>query len=127
MASFVKITGVSEILQKLDKANVKVEETLQKAIQKGAQPIKSEMETFISHHKYSGLTASSFIEEYKFIKGKLNVKVGYSVRKGGIAAIFLNIGTPKMAPSFFIDNAIYNNTGYMNKVIKDELLKLLGG
>ena len=113
--------GTSEILQKLEKAGANVEKEIVKALQKSVEKPKNEMLDFVKSHKYSGQTEESFIEEIVNKKGVISLKLGFSVRKGGIAAIFLNLGSPRNPPSFFIEKAIENNIDY----IKNEQEKAL--
>ena len=76
---------------------------------------------YIRQHHLTGQTEDSFVEEIKNETGKIYCEVGFSIRKGGIAALFLNLGTPKIRPSFFIENAIEHN---IDKIKADQLKAL---
>jgi len=123
----IEITGISEILTKLEQANIKAESTILSALKTGTSPMKNDMLSFIQQHHYSGLTEESFVEEFESGKKYIHARVGFSIRKGGIASIFLNVGTPRIAPTYFIDTAIETHNGYLNTVLKKELKKLLEG
>lgn len=101
--------GSSELLKRLEAAGANVEQCIVDALQKSVEKPKEEMLQYIRQHKLTGQTEESFTTEIKHKRNKIYLKVGFDIKKGGIAAIFLNYGTPKIAPSFFIDNAIDNN------------------
>lgn len=101
--------GSSELLKKLEKAGANVEQCIVDALQKSVEKPKAEMLDYIRQHKLTGQTEDSFETEIKHEGNKVYLKVGFDIKKGGIAAVFLNYGTPKIKPSFFIDNAIENN------------------
>ena len=111
MGSKAKIDfyGSSELLKRLEAAGANVEKCIVDALQKSVEKPKEEMLQYIKQHKLTGQTEESFTTEIKHEGNKIYLKVGFDIKKGGIAAIFLNYGTPKIAPSFFIDNAIDHN------------------
>ncbi len=99
----------SELLKKLEKAGANVEKVVADALQKSVEKPKAEMLEYIRQHHYTGQTEESFTTEIKQEGDKVFLRLGFDIKKGGLAAVFLNYGTPKMAPSFFVDNAIDNN------------------
>lgn len=127
--SKIEFFGTSELLKKIEKAGGNVEQACMDALKKSAEIPKKEMLDFIrtlpfdtkhGHHP-TGQTEDSFVEEIKTENGKIYCEIGFSIRKGGIAALFLNLGTPKIKPSFFIDNAIYHN---IDRIKADQLKAL---
>lgn len=108
--------GTSELLQKLEKAGGNVEKAIVNALKKSAEKPKAEMLEYIRQHKLSGATEESFTEEIKSEGDKIYMKVGFDIKKGGLPAVFLNYGTPRIAPSFFVDNAIENNIDEIKRV-----------
>lgn len=125
----VDFYGGAELLQKIEKAGGNVEEALIKAMKKSLEKPKQEMLDFIKQHHLTGVTEDSFIEEIEIDKGVITARIGFSVKKGGLPAIFLNVGTPKMPPTWFIDNAVDNNIDYIyseqKKALQDALGELL--
>lgn len=68
----------------------------------------------------------------------LFVEYGFQIDKGGLPALFLDIGRPgiryksgkvskEQKPSFFIYYAVERNIGKFNEIFKEEVLKELGG
>lgn len=107
--SRIDFYGSSELLKRLEAAGANVEQCVVNALEKSVEKPKAEMLEYIRQHKLTGKTEQSFTTEIKHEGNKVFLKVGFDIKKGGIAAVFLNYGTPKIAPSFFIDNAIEHN------------------
>ena len=57
----------------------------------------------------------------------LYFEYGFDVRKGGLPALFLDIGTPKMKPTFFIYYSLANNRQRIHEIQNEELMKILEG
>lgn len=114
--SKIDFYGTSEFLQKLEKAGGNVEKAIVNALKKSAEKPKQQMLEYMHQHKLSGATMKSFTEEIKSEGDKIYMKVGFDIKKGGLPAVFLNYGTPRIAPSFFIDNAIENNLDEIKRV-----------
>lgn len=115
--------GSSELLKRLEAAGANVEKCIVDALQKSVEKPKEEMLQYIRRHKLTGQTEDSFTTEIKHEENKVYLKVGFDIKKGGIAAIFLNYGTPKIAPSFFIDNAIDHNIDEIKRAQLEALNK----
>ena len=115
--------GSSELLKRLEAAGANVEDCIVEALQKSVEKPKEEMLQYIRQHKLTGQTEDSFTTEIKHDGNKVYLKVGFDIKKGGIAAIFLNYGTPKIAPSWFIDNAIENNIDEIKRAQVEALNK----
>ena len=108
--SRIEFFGTSELLKKIEKAGGNVEKACADALKRSLEKPKQEMLQVIKEHHLTGDTEKSFVEEIKTENGKIYCEVGFSIRKGGIAALFLNLGKPKkIKPEFFIDNAVENN------------------
>lgn len=114
--SKIDFYGSSELLKKLEKAGANVEKAIVNALKKSAEKPKQQMLEYMHQHKLSGATMKSFTEEIKSEGDKIYMKVGFDIKKGGLPAVFLNYGTPRIAPSFFIDNAIENNLDEIKRV-----------
>ena len=123
--SKIEFFGSTELLKKLEEAGGNVEEAITTAIRKSAVKPSNEMLGFIRGHKRSGRTEDSFTEEIKSKDGVITAEFGFSVRKGGLAAIFWNVGTIRQAPKahWFIDNAVENNIDEIIKAQNDALMR----
>lgn len=111
----VDFYGGDELLRKIEKAGGNVEQALIKAMKRSLEKPKQEMMDFIKQHRLTGVTEDSFVEEIEIKDGIITARIGFSVRKGGLPAIFLNVGTPKMPPTYFIDNAVEQNMDFIYK------------
>lgn len=125
--SKVEFFGTSEILKKIEQAGGNVEQACLNALQKSIEKPKQEMLDFIRAHKLTGVTEESFVEEIKQEGNKIYCELGFSIRRGGIAALFLNLGTPKIAPTWFIDNAVDKNIDEIKKAQLDALQECFRG
>lgn len=123
----IEFFGSSELLKKLEAAGANVEQCVIDALHKSVEKPKAEMLEYIRQHKHSGATEESFSEEIKKEGDKVFVKVGFDIKKGGLPAVFLNYGTPRIAPSFFVDNAIDNNIDEIKRAQIDALNKAFKG
>lgn len=52
---------------------------------------------------------------------------GFDAKNGGLPALFLDIGTPKIKPTFFIYYAIERNYPTIHAIQRAELMKILEG
>lgn len=57
----------------------------------------------------------------------LYFEYGFDAKNGGLPALFLDIGTPKIKPTFFIYYAVENNLKAIHEIQKAELTKILEG
>lgn len=55
----------------------------------------------------------------------LYFEYGFDPKEGGLPALFLDIGTPKIKPTFFIYYAVENNLARIHAIQKEELTKIL--
>lgn len=124
MKSKIEFYGSSEIIKQLESAGADVEKEIINAIRKSAVKPSNEMLGFIRQHKRSGRTEDSFTEEIKSKDGVITAEFGFSVRKGGLASIFFETGTPRQAPPayFFISNAVDNS---IDEIIAEQNKALL--
>lgn len=107
----IEFFGSAELLKKIEEAGGKVEDEIIKAIRKSSEKPSEEMLSYIRKHKRTGRTEESWTETIKEKDGVISAEIGFSVRKGGLPAIFHNVGTVRKTPpaSWFVDNAIENN------------------
>lgn len=122
--------GSSELLKKLEAAGANVEQCVIDALQKSVEKPKQEMYDYMKAHTRKGdyvHTIDSFTTEIKKEGDKVFVKVGFDIKKGGLPAVFLNYGTPRIQPSFFIDKAIDDNIDEIKRAQLEALNKAFKG
>lgn len=121
--SRIEFFGTSELLKKIERAGGNVEQACVDALKASIQKPKDEMLQYIRQHHLTGQTEESFTEEIKQENGKIFCKIGFSIKDGGLAALFLNLGTPRIKPSFFIDYAVDHNIDEIKKAQLEALNK----
>ena len=132
MKAKLEFFGEADLLKKIEEAGGNVEESIISAIRKSAEKPSNEMLSFIRKHKRSGRTENSWTETIKNKDGVITAEIGFSIRKGGLPAIFWNVGTPRKAPpaTWFVDNAIESNIDNIineqNEALRKAFADLIG-
>lgn len=122
--------GFEEMIKKIEDAGGTAERAATAAVKADAAATRNELLTFIKKHKETGATEASLVPiEVESFRGKISCKVGFSISNGGLAAIFLNYGTPKIAPTYFIDKAFNNKKKHqaIQEEAMQKVLKRIGG
>lgn len=117
--------GTDEVVRKLDDLGENVEDIVFNALLESAEKPKEEMLNFIKNHKRTGITEGSFKETLKKEDGKIYLEIGFDIKRGGLPALFLNYGTPRQEPYFFIDKAIENNLDEIKKTQEEAMQRAL--
>ena len=126
--SLVEMYGVSELLKNIEKAGGKVDAAVQKAVDRSLEIVGADMQAFMSGHKNTGETMESYEQTSAKSDGnKVTGNAGYNVKKGGLPAIFLDVGTPKIKPSFFRYYAVENNRKQIEEIQRATLNEILEG
>lgn len=124
----IEMYGVSDLLKSIEKAGGKVNEAVAKAVDVSLQIVGSDMQNFMSSHKDTGDTYESFEQLPVVVTGnKVEASVGYNVKKGGLPAIFLDVGTPKQKPYFYRYYAVENNRKRIEEIQRSTLNEILEG
>jgi len=120
----VDFFGFEEYLQKIADAEGNIVDAVVKAAKESSKPISADLLSFVAKHHLTGETEASFtdIQEIEKGYGIISYKLGFDIKKGGLAALFLDIGTPKMKPSFFVYYAFQNNVDNV-KMMQEKALK----
>lgn len=89
--------GFREMFEKLDKANAGVKRITEEALKQTFDAVTPGIEAAIKVHKESGETEAALTKEAEIEWEGLTAKVpvGFKIRDGGLASIFLMYGTPK--------------------------------
>lgn len=124
----IELYGVSELLKKIEKAGGNVDKACEKAVDMSLQIVGADMQNFMSGHKFTGETMSSYEQVPAVVKNnKVEAVVGYDINKGGLPAIFLDVGTPKQKPYFFRYYAVANNSAKLQEIQRATLEEILEG
>lgn len=105
----IQFYGYDEILTALMLSKEKLTKAVAESIKESIQIPKQDMLDFMSKHKYSGKTYESWKESVEANGTVVSVDFGFSIKDGGLPAIFLNLGGLRNPPYYFIDNAINHN------------------
>ena len=135
--SMVSYHGVSSLLQKIEKAQGRVDEAVKKATDASLKVIGNEAQRFMRPlspgQAGTGDTYRSFEQQPAEISGKfVQASVGYNVDEGGLPAIFLDVGwtgTPKREPKrghFWRYYAVENTRKQVAEAQKKALNEILG-
>lgn len=120
------------MIEYLDRANKDVKKITEKALNESFNIVTPGIEAAMTSHRRTGKTERSIAKKrnVKWIGTLASIDVGFSIRKGGLASIFLMYGTPKMQPDKKLYNAIYGNATkrkvrtVQEKVFAEEIRKV---
>lgn len=121
--------GFEDLLLKIHEAEGSIMPAVMDALQEGARPIQADLLRFMAKHHLTGTTEGSMTEAlHKWNAGMmLYYEMGFDIKKGGLPALFLDIGTPKIAPSFFVYYAFKENSDNVRALQEKALRKALKG
>jgi len=105
----IEFDGFDQVVARINKLEGDVKKTSEKALKASRDYITPNIKKEMSKHKRTGKTASSIAENesVKWEGSKASIYVGFKIKEGGIASIFLMYGTPKMKKDQKLYNAIY--------------------
>lgn len=126
--NIVEMYGFSDLLKKIEAAGGKVDEAVKQAVDNSLKIVGNNMQNFMQGHKETGDTIASYEQTNATVKGNsIEAMVGYNAKKGGLPAIFLDVGTPKQKPYFFRYYAVENSSKQIQEIQQDTLNKILEG
>jgi hypothetical protein len=124
--NLIEMYGVSEMLKKIEAAGGKVDEAIKSAVDKSLEIVGNDMQNFMMQHKETGETMSAYEQLHAESDGNIvKAEVGYDTRKGGLPAIFLDVGTPKQKPYFYRYYAVENNRAKVEAIQREALEDIL--
>lgn len=96
--------GHEEILKDIERIGGNIPKEIEKAVEKAGALATDEYKKVISQHRYSGLTEETLVSNVKAENEgtKIICKTGFDIKKGGLASILLDRGTPKNKPLKFV-------------------------
>lgn len=121
------LNGVKELLERLQKAGGNIDAAAEKALVESAQPFMEDLKRGIQKHHRTGLTEASLKDPTQIERegNRLTLNVGFDLGKGGLPALFIEHGTPRIKPQPFIQPAIRKNQTKSRKIQQAVLTKLL--
>lgn len=124
----LKFTGMKEYMKRLNDMGKDIKKVSENALKESAETItREEIWEEIILHYVTGETEESLVEDQdvKWLGNTAEIGVGFSIRNGGLASIFLMYGTPTMKPDQALYNSIYGarTIRKMRKVQEEEFKK----
>ena len=128
----MEVTGLDELAKELAHLGDDLRPQIIKALRESMEPVGKQMQEEMKKHTKpngkgwsTGATYNAFVSEQVKEKRKDRVtwRVGYSVRKGGLAAIFWELGGAHIKPTFFMDKAAYDNLDVVRQKQQEVLEK----
>lgn len=125
----LELSGFTELLERIQKAHGDIDQAAKIALEEGAKPFTLDLKAGIQKHHRTGLTEKALSSDPRVSKegNRLSLEVGFDMRHGGLPALFIEYGTPKMKPDPFIQPAIKRNQSKARKIQEQTLLKILEG
>ena len=124
--NLIDMYGVSDLLQKIEKAGGKVDAAVKKATDESLKQVGLKMQLFMMEHRDTGKTFDSYTQiEAAITDGNVTGLVGYDKKKGGLPSIFLDVGTPKQKPYFFRYYAVENSRTQIEEIQRATLNEIL--
>jgi len=121
------LSGVKELLVRIQKAGGNIDAAAEKAIVESAKPFLNDLKVGIKKHRRTGLTEASLNDPTQIERegNRLTLNVGFDLGKGGLPALFIEHGTPHMKPEPFIQPAIQRNQAKARKIQQTILTQIL--
>jgi HK97 gp10 family phage protein len=126
----LNLKGFESLLEQINKCeNADLKGIAAKALEAGADIVYPELARGIVRHHLTGKTEESQRKETKFISDtQIEVSVGFDIAKGGLPALFINYGTPRMKSDPFIRRAFDHNRKKIKEtqadILNEELRRL---
>lgn len=116
----LQFKGFDELIENLDKAGGDLKRATEAALKSSKQAVTPGIQQAIAKHRRTGKTEASLDKNMQVTwEGMVaSVDIGFHVRNGGLASIFLMYGTPRMQPDKNLYNSIYG------RKVKKEIAKI---
>ena len=100
----LEFEGYDDILADLERMGVDLPKETAKAVEKSGKVATQKFKEVIKEHHYTGLTEDTLVlNPMAKIEGrKIVMKTGFDINKGGLAALFLDRGTPSQKALNFV-------------------------
>lgn len=137
--NYIDMYGVKDLLKQIENAGGNTNEAIKKCVDRSLEQVGLKMQLFMMEHRDSGDTYESYRQiaakdkvvklgsETYSVKDGVVAMVGYNAKKGGLPAIFLDVGTPKQKPYFFRYYAVENSRPQIEQIQRETLNEILRG
>lgn len=107
----LEFKGFEEYAERLDKLGGDLKAITEKALQNSHDFITPKIHGEMRRHHRSGLTEDSIVDDAKveWEGTTASVRIGFKIRNGGLASIFLMYGTPRMKKDQALYDSIYGS------------------
>lgn len=123
----LQFTGMKEYMKRLNDMGKDIKKVSENALKASAGTVTPGIKQAISVHHLSGATEESLVKDknVKWLGNIAEIGVGFSIRNGGLASIFLMYGTPRIKPDQSLYNSIYGSKTKrdVKKVQKEVFIK----
>lgn len=128
----IEFEGFEEVIEKLSKLDGDIRGTTEKALKKTHEIVTGYAARAIEPHRLTGATEDSLVinASVSWMGTVATIPVGFDIRDGGLASIFLMYGTPSMAPdkklyyAFFAKKTINEVRKAQQEIFYDEIRRL---
>ena len=107
----LEFDGMEDVLKQYEAMGGNLNIAVEHALAASHQIVTRKLKTAIAPHRETGATEESMtLDPYETMSVNgvtASVEVGFSIRAGGLASIFLMYGTPKIPPDMALYNAIH--------------------
>lgn len=105
----LQLKGFDELMSRLDAAGGDMKRATEAALKSSKQAITPEIEAEIAKHRRTGRTEESIDKsmDVEWDGFTASIDIGFHIRDGGLASIFLMYGTPRIQPDKQLYDAVY--------------------
>ena len=125
----MSFSGYEEIIQDIERIGGNVPKAIEKAVKKSGEETIKEYLKVMDKHRYAGITEESIVTDLKVENDgkKITLQTGFDIKKGGVASIWLDRGTPSQKPIKFIQKIKRNKSvkGAIEETLEKEWNKLI--
>ncbi len=122
----MSFAGFEEMAAEFDALGGELREVITECLEKSHALVTPKLHADMARHYRTGKTERSILDDAQVEwSGTIaSIDVGFSVRKGGLASIFLMYGTPRMEKDTKLYNDVYG-TGIQKeiKAIQEEIFR----
>lgn len=122
----MSFAGFEEMAAEFDALGGELREVITECLEKSHGLVTPKLHADMARHYRTGKTERSILDDaqVEWSGTMASIDVGFSVRKGGLASIFLMYGTPRMEKDTKLYNDVYG-TGIQKeiKAIQEEIFR----